>query len=68
MCFIKKGAKLSVAQQTAQDKVERHEADAETTKNSLNENEPKGFLQNVKTSPIGLTDSANIDKKTLLGE
>lgn len=65
MCFVKKS---SFDVPVEPDKVERHQADASETKNSLSDNEPKGFLQNVKTTPLGLEDNAQTQKKTLLGE
>ena len=49
------------------DPVVRKQADASVTKTSQSEN-LRGYEQNIKTSPIGLTDSANTEKKTLLGE
>ena len=68
MCFIKSSGASVVATSVPQDPVERHEANASITKNSQNENSPKGYLQNIKTSPVGLTDAADTEKKTLLGE
>lgn len=67
MCFIKSSG-VNLAANTPQDTVERHEANASVTKNSQNENSPKGYLQNIKTTPVGLTDTADTEKKTLLGE
>lgn len=68
MCFMKKAAAMMLTAQPAPAKVERHQADATLTKNLEKDNEPKGYLQNFKTSPIGLEDNANSQKKTLLGE
>ncbi len=68
MCFMKKAASMMPMLQAEPAKVERHQADATLTKNLEKDSEPKGYLQNVKTSPIGLEDSANSEKKTLLGE
>ena len=65
MCFVKSAPVVPVVEQP---KVERHQADASLTKNSANDNEPKGYLQNLKTTPVGLEDYAKTDKKTLLGE
>ena len=67
MCFIKKSS-IDVSQETSQDTIQRHQADASLTKNSQNENAQKGYLQNLKTTPIGLVDDAKTEKKTLLGE
>jgi hypothetical protein len=64
MCFIK-SSKGAVA--VKQDPVIRHEADASVTKNSAN-NLNSGYKENLRTSAIGLTDEANVNKKTLLGE
>ena len=68
MCFIKKAAAMPILPAPEPEKVERHEADASLTKNSQNEQKPKGYLQNIKTSPVGLEDIVTSDKKTLLGE
>ena len=68
MCFIKSSGVSVSASSPQPDPVERHEANASITKNSQNENSPKGYLQNIKTSPVGLTDIADTEKKTLLGE
>ena len=67
MCFVKSST-VSVAPQVAQDPVERHKADASLTKHSNTDNNPKGYLQNVKTAPVGLTDTPQTEKKTLLGD
>ena len=67
MCFIK-SSKIDVAAQAVPERVERHTADASLTKNSQKDNEPKGYLQNLKTTPLGLEDIAQTQKKTLLGE
>ena len=69
MCFVKSApAPVLTATPEPVAKVERHEANASLTKNSQNEQQPKGFLQNIKTTPLGLEDTAVSDKKTLLGE
>lgn len=69
MCFMKKAAKMAMLMpQPAPAKVERHQADASVTKHSQNDNEPKGYLQNLKTTPMGLFDNPETEKKTLLGE
>ena len=66
MCFIKK-ASMPVLPKTVESvPVERHQADASVTK--FSNNEAQGYKQNIKTSIIGLTDEANVKKKTLLGE
>ena len=67
MCFAKSSA-VPIVAQVEPAKVERHQADASLTKNSMSNNEPKGYLQNIKTTPIGLEDTAQTQKKTLLGE
>ncbi len=70
MCFIKKPsipAPVAVPQQVEPEPVERHQADASKTKFSTNEVN-QGYRENIRTSVIGLTDEAKIDKKTLLGE
>ncbi len=64
MCFIKSSTKPVVIQQ---EPVERKQANAQTTKSTQDERF-RGYEQNVKTSSIGLTDDANVEKKTLLGE
>ena len=66
MCFIQKSPKVSVPE--VEEKVQRHEADASLTKKSQDTNAKRGFTQNIKTSPTGLEDTQNQDKKTLLGE
>ncbi len=63
MCF----AKTSTPKIEQQDPVVRHEADASTTKNST-QSQSFGYKENLKTSPVGLLDEANTEKKTLLGE
>ena len=65
MCFIKSKS-VKVPKKAVQNVV-RHQADADTTKTSLDENRI-GYKENIKTSVIGLTDDAVTDKKTLLGE
>ena len=66
MCFIQKSPKVTVPE--VEEKVIRHEADASLTKKSQNETSKKGFSQNIKTSPTGLQEDNNTNKKTLLGE
>ena len=68
MCFIKTSSK-EVAIQPAEEKetVARREADASITKSSVDSNK-QGFKQNLKTSAIGLGETAETEKKTLLGE
>ncbi len=62
MCF----AKTSVPK-VEQEAVVRHEADASATKNST-QSQSSAYKENLKTSPVGLVDEANTNKKTLLGE
>lgn len=66
MCFSKSAPQAPVVE--PQDPVVRHEADADLTKNSKSSNSKAVFKQNIKTSAFGLDESANTDKKTLLGE
>ena len=66
MCFMK-SSKPAQIKEVVQEPVVRHEADASVTKNS-GQNLSSGYKENLKTSPIGLTDEANVKKKTLLGE
>ena len=68
MCLMKKAPAIILAPQKPQDPVERHQADASVTKNSVNDNQVSGYLQNIKTTPVGLEDNAQTKKKTLLGE
>lgn len=69
MCFIKhsKSSAAAVAASTKKEEVVRHEADASITKNP-GQALSSGYRENLKTSPIGLTEDAKINKKTLLGE
>ena len=62
-----KSSKPAQIKEVVQEPVVRHEADASVTKNS-DQNLSSGYKENLKTSPIGLTDEANVKKKTLLGE
>lgn len=66
MCFAKSSP--SVEPVEIQEPVVRHEANADTTKNSKEKTNKAAFAQNVKTSAFGLNDSVNTNKKTLLGE
>ncbi len=66
MCFIQKSPDVSIPE--VEEKVQRHEADASLTKKSQDASAKKGYNQNIKTSPTGLENSQNNDKKTLLGE
>lgn len=63
MCFIKSSSPAVVQSEP----VVRKQADADATK-STQDKKFRGYEQNVKTSAIGLTDDANVEKKTLLGE
>lgn len=67
MCFVK-SSPVDISAQIQKPVVERHQADAAATKNSLIDNQPRGYLQNIKTTPLGLIDNANVQKKTLLGD
>ena len=67
MCFVK-SSPPDIAVQAEPERVERHQADASLTKNSLSDNQAKGYLENIKTSPVGLEDVKDKNKKTLLGE
>ena len=66
MCFIKSSTPEIVTTVEQKEPVKRQEANAQATKNS--NKEKNAFLENLKTSPIGLEDTANIQRKTLLGE
>ena len=65
MCFTKT---FSAPPVEKKDPVIRHEADASLTKNSKSNLTSQGFKQNIKTSAFGLDETANVAKKTLLGE
>ena len=68
MCFIKSRVKTpKVEKKVEKAPVVRTQADASLTKTSPNENQT-GYKQNIKTSIVGLTDDAVVDKKTLLGD
>ena len=68
MCFLKSKVKTpKVPKKTQPKEVVRHQADAEATKLSPDENRT-GYKQNIKTSIIGLSDDAITNKKTLLGD
>jgi len=65
MCFVKSSdVKISEIEDTVQQK----QANADLTKNSQNNSQKGGYLQNLKTSPLGLEDKDVSNKKTLLGE
>ena len=66
MCFIKSSSP-TVPATVEPEPVVRHQADASATKASKTQN-AGGYEQNLRTSAVGLTDTANTDKKTLLGE
>ena len=69
MCFVKKAATVIEEEEIQQkDPVIRQQADATLTKNSQNNTKRSGYTQNVKTTPLGLEDISNNNKKTLLGE
>lgn len=65
MCFVSSSGSADIPKEP---EVERKQADASLTKNSLNANSNRGYRQNIKTSAIGLTDEANTGKSVLLGE
>lgn len=68
MCFIK-SPKISMPQEILQeDSVQRHTADSALTKNSARTPLQSAYVQNIKTSPVGLSEDAAVQKKTLLGE
>ena len=64
MCFTKTPS-FSTQEE---EKVVRKEANASLTKNSQNKENASSYSNNFKTTPIGLTDNALTQKKTLLGE
>ena len=64
MCFTKTPS-FSTQEE---EKVVRKEANASLTKNSQNKENASSYANNLKTTPIGLTDNALTQKKTLLGE
>ena len=69
MCFVKSNpTPAPVVAEVEQPKVERKVADASITKNSQNNAQKQGIRQNLKTSSQGILDSAEVSKKTLLGE
>lgn len=68
MCFFKSSPAPVIQQQVAQEPVERRQADANATKNSKIEGIKSGYKENLKTAPMGLSDEAQVQKKTLLGE
>ena len=65
MCFVKSS---SVPKVVEQEPVVRQQADASLTKNSQNNQDKSGYMQNIRTSALGLVNEANTSKKTLLGE
>ena len=65
MCFKSSSMPIVVPAETQ--KVEVHKADASATKKSQNLNST-AYRENFKTSPIGLSDNAQSEKHTLLGE
>ena len=64
MCFVKSSSPKVVEEP----EIIRKQADASLTKNSINTNANRGYQQNVRTTAYGLTDAANTEKNTLLGE
>ena len=65
MCF-KKSPSIPVVEPQV---VERKQADASLTKNSqIEKNNKSAFAENLRTSAYGLTDYAQTEKNTLLGE
>ena len=67
MCFISSGGSTSTTIADT-DTVERHQADASITKTSQVNADNKSYLQNTRTTPMGLGENVNTQKKTLLGE
>ena len=67
MCFIKSSSGASQVVVKKPDPVIRHQADSDVTKTSR-ETVSSGYIENLKTSPQGLVDTAPSHKKTLLGE
>lgn len=65
MCITKSPSTIP---EIESEKVIRKEANAQLTKNSQNKEKLNSYANNLKTSPVGLTDIATTDKKTLLGE
>lgn len=69
MCFAKSSPTVVKTDPVVvQDPVVRKEANASLTKNTKDERNKGAFLQNIKTSNYGLNETANVQKKTLLGE
>lgn len=65
MCFSKSP---KIQTQVESEKIDRKEANASLTKNSQNLQNQNSYLNNLKTTPIGLQDNVATEKKTLLGE
>lgn len=69
MCLVKKAPVIDPAMFAPKETevVERHQADASLTKSSVDE-AAHGYKENLRTTPLGLEDNAQTQKKTLLGE
>ena len=67
MCFVKSSNVEAQVAQPEPEVVERHQADASLTKTTPSQN-ARGLKENIKTTPLGLVDDAQTEKKTLLGE
>lgn len=70
MCFIKSPKIEEVNPATVEEEksiVKQTQADASLTK-STNKPKTSGYLDDLRTSPVGLNEPAQVQKKTLLGE
>ncbi len=69
MCFVKSSTQ-TVAPVPVEPEpiVERKEANASATKSSAANTQKAVNTQNIKTTPLGLSDEATVQRKTLLGE
>lgn len=63
MCFKSSSHSIEIPQE----KIEIKQANAAATKNNQKEFS-SNYRENFKTTPIGLTDFANTQKHTLLGD
>ena len=66
MCFLNTSKPKTVVPK--EPKVDRKQANASLTKNSINPATNLGYRANVKTSYFGLSDHADVGKSTLLGD
>jgi len=70
MCFVKTPKINDVGNIESQEQkeiVKQTQADASLTK-STNKTKTSGYFENLKTTPVGLSAEAQVQKKTLLGE